>query len=566
MNEFVQPMPSLKNQFDDDELLKSFLKIKIPEEYQQEVFTNLSNFGQRVIEDILLMAKDAEENPPQLVQFDCWGVRKDELKTSKGWKELDRVSAEEEIVRIGYDKKFANYSRMIQFSKLYLFHPSSAFYSCPLAMTDGAAKLIELYGDEKLKLKAFLHLTSNDPDTFWTSGQWMTEKSGGSDVSRTETIARKINGKWKLFGIKWFSSATTSQMALALARIEDESGQTIAGSRGLSLFYIELKKESGELNNIEIIRLKEKLGTNALPTAELKLNGTDAELIGNIGDGVKLISSMFNITRLYNAASAVGAFRRILTLAKDYSSKRLAFKKLLNQHPLNVLILAQAQVDFHACFHLTFLISEIIGNDEVFTTNNSLKLNHEEISKILRLLTPIVKLYTAKKVVIWTSELLEIFAGVGYVEDSGIARLYRDNQVFSIWEGTTNILSLDLLRALKKDNSFPIFKKMVHQKLQLITSTELNTEVQKISMATQEVERVLELKLKGEECELEGIARDLAFSIGNIAAALGMLEHAVHISSPKNAKTIVKLFLEKNLSYIEKFDQIRFEKLQEVIS
>lgn len=566
MNDFTQVGPSLKNQFEDDELLKSFLKIKVPEEYQKEVFANLSNFGQRVVEDILMMAKNAEENPPQLVHFDCWGTRIDDLKTSQGWKDLDRVSAEEEIVRIGYEKKFAHYSRMIQFSKLYLFHPSSAFYSCPLAMTDGAAKLIELYGDEKLKLKAFLHLTSNDPENFWTSGQWMTEKPGGSDVSGTETVAKKINGKWKLFGTKWFSSATTSQMALALARIEDESGQSIPGSRGLSLFYIELRQESGELNNIEIIRLKEKLGTKALPTAELKLNGTDAELIGSAGDGVKLISSMFNVTRLYNAVTAVGAFRRILTLAKDYSSKRKAFRKLINQHPLNVLILARAQVDFHACFHLTFLISEIIGSDEVFTKDNSLNLSQDELSKILRLLTPIVKLYTAKKVVVWTSELLEVFAGVGYIEDSGIPRLYRDNQVFSIWEGTTNILSLDILRALKKDNSFSVFKKMVHQKLQAITTLDLKAEVQKVFLAIDEVEKILVLKMQIDESELEGIARDMAFTIGNIAAAVGMLEHAAHKNAQKNAVTVVKMFLEKNLCEIETFDQERFEKLQDVIA
>ncbi|MDD4974529.1 MAG: acyl-CoA dehydrogenase family protein [Bacteriovorax sp.] len=566
MKDFVQTMPILINQFDDDKLLKSFLTIKIPEEYQKEIFANLSAFGQRVIEDISLMAKDAEENPPQLIQFDCWGNRIDDIKTSRGWKDLHRVSAEEEIVRIGYDKNFAQYSRMIQFSKLYLFHPSSAFYSCPLAMTDGAAKLIELYGNEQLKLKAFLHLTSNDPEKFWTSAQWMTEKSGGSDVSATETVARKIDGKWKLFGTKWFCSAITAHMALALARTEDEAGQTIAGSKGLSLFYIELRKDTGELNHFEIIRLKEKLGTNALPTAEIKLNGTDAELIGIEGEGVKLISSMFNITRLYNAVTAIGAFRRVLTLAKDYSGKRKAFKKLINQHPLNIRILAKAQVDFHACFHLTFLISEIIGSEEVFTKDNSLNLNQEELSKILRLLTPIVKLYTAKKVVIWTSELLEVFAGVGYIENSGISRLYRDNQVFSIWEGTTNVLSLDLLRALRKDNSFSIFKKMIFQKLELIKTSVLRAEVKKVFMAIEEVERIFEQKMKADESELEGISRDLAFSIGNITAATGMLEHAAHENSSKNAITVVKIFSERNLCQIETFDQEKLESFQDVIA
>jgi putative acyl-CoA dehydrogenase len=566
MKDFIQAMPVLKNQFNDDELLKSFLTIKIPEEYQKDIFTNLEALGLRVIEDISLMAKDAEENPPQLNQFDCWGKRIDEIKTSQGWKDLHRASAQEEIVRIGYDKNYAQYSRMFQFSKLYLFHPSSAFYSCPLAMTDGAAKLIELHGDEKLKLKAFLHLTSNDPEKFWTSAQLMTEKSGGSDISATETVARKIDGKWKLFGTKWFCSAITAHMALALARIEDENGHSIAGSKGLSLFYIELKNEIGELNHFEIIRLKDKLGTNALPTAEIKLNGTDSDLIGIEGEGVKLISSMFNITRLYNAVTAVGAFRRLLVLAKDYSGKRKAFKKTINQHPLTIKILAKAQVDFHACFHLTFLISEIMGSEEFYTLDNLLGLTQEELSKLLRLLTPIVKLYTAKKVVIWTSELLEVFAGVGYIENSGIARLYRDNQVFSIWEGTTNILSLDLLRALKKDDSFSILKNMLSLKLKLIKTADLRSEVLQVFSAIEEVEKILEQKMKTDESELEGISRDLAFSIGNITAAVGMLEHAAQADSSKNSKAVVKIFLEQKLCQIERFDQTVLENFQDVIA
>lgn len=563
MKEFIQSGPVLKNQFDDDELLKSFLKIKLPKNYQEEIFTNLTHFGDRVISDVLEMAQTAEANPPTLTSYDSWGKKIDQLTTSQSWKDLDRVSAEEEIVSIAYKRKYAQYSRMFQFSKLYLFHPSSAFYTCPLAMTDGAAKLLEIYGSSELKKNAFIHLTSNNPKEFWTSGQWMTEKPGGSDVSLTETIARKINGEWKLFGTKWFSSATSSQMALALARIENEKGELIAGSRGLSLFYVELKNKSGEHNNLEILRLKDKLGTNALPTAELKLNGTVAQLIGEHGSGVKLISSMFNITRLYNAVTAVGAFRRVLTLAKDYSKKRHAFTKTIIEQPLHLIMLAKAEVDFHASFHLTFLVSELLGNDEVFSTENTIKLNHDELSKILRLLTPIVKLYTAKKTVVWTSELLEGFGGVGYIEDSGIPRFYRDNQVFSIWEGTTNILSLDLLRALEKDQSYGVFKKMIQLKLSAIDSTNFEKEIQIILAALTELENFINQKTN--RLDLEGCARDIAFSLGNIAAATSLLEHAAHKEAQANAQLVMRMFLEKKLCELLDFDQNKFNEYQKII-
>ncbi|MFA6238707.1 MAG: acyl-CoA dehydrogenase family protein [Bacteriovorax sp.] len=565
MKEFIQKAPVLKNQYEDDDLLKSFLAIKLPKKHQRIVSRDLADFGERVVSDIQEMARDAERNPPELVAFDPWGNRIDRVITSSGWENLARVSASEGLVSLGYTRDFGAYSRMVQFAKLYLFHPSSAFFSCPLAMTDGAAKLIEIYGTPELKQKAFAHLTSSDPDTFWTSGQWMTERTGGSDVSHTETVAEETKDGWRLYGTKWFCSAITAQMSMALARIKDKDGKTIPGSRGLSLFYIELKNENSENNNFEIIRIKEKLGTNALPTAEIILRGTKATLVGNVGDGVKNISSMFNITRLYNAITSVGAFRRILALAVDYSDKRSAFNKAIGQHPLNIAVLATAKIDYHACFHLTFLVSELLGNDEIYEKDNALELEHEDIKKLLRLLTPVAKLYTAKKVCRATSELLEVFAGVGYIEDSGIPRLYRDNQVFSIWEGTTNVLSLDLLRAMKKDYSFAVFVKFIQHKIKKIQSADLQHECTRLLASLDELMNSIENSILNADIELETKARDIAFSIGNIAAAACMLEHAANENAQGNAAEVVKMFLEKNPTQIEPFDQNRLDKWQRII-
>jgi putative acyl-CoA dehydrogenase len=518
MQEFFQNGPVLRNQFEDDELLKNHMEKSLPASIKKEVTEDLKRFGGRVISDVLEMAKSADAHSPVLVQFDSWGKRIDKVQVDRGWTDLHKVSAEENIVRLGYERKYGKHSRIVQFAKLYLFHPSSAFYSCPLAMTDGAAKLIELYASEELK-KPFNHLTSGDPKEFWTSGQWMTERSGGSDVSNTETIARKINGQWKLFGTKWFTSAITSEMSMALARIEDEAGNTVKGSRGLSLFYIEINKPDGTLNNIEVLRLKDKLGTKALPTAELKLMGTHAILVGKVGEGVKQISSMFNVTRLYNSVTSIAAFRRILALATDYSSKRSAFEKTIIQHPLTLRLLDEAKVDFTAAFHFTFLIAEIFGNEEVYETNNSLELACEELNKILRLLTPVLKLYTAKRTVQWTSELLEVFGGVGYIEDSGIPLLYRDNQVFSIWEGTTNVLSLDVLRALKKDQSWSLLVEFLKKELAKINHSEkilVENELKKLN------DWLVSISQKGESA-LEAEARVLAFKIGDLVSSVAWL-------------------------------------------
>ncbi len=357
MNEFYQTPPSLGNQFEEDRVLRRYLEWKLPKTVLREIHPDLQRMGQRVVSDIYSLGREAELTPPCHVPYDPWGKRIDLIQTSKAWQELDRIAAQEQLVAIGYERRYGALSRIYQFAKLYLFHPSSAIYTCPLAMTDGAARALELYGDESLKQNALKHLISSDPAFFWTSGQWMTERTGGSDVSGTSTGARPDGMRFRLSGTKWFTSATTSQMAMTLARIEGAP----EGSKGLGLFYLELRHADGALNGIRINRLKEKLGTHALPTAELTLDDTMATLVGQPGDGVKKISSLFNITRIYNACCAVGYMRRAIALARDYACKRKAFGRYLSEHGLHLETLAHLQIEFEAAFHLVFHAIELLG-------------------------------------------------------------------------------------------------------------------------------------------------------------------------------------------------------------
>jgi putative acyl-CoA dehydrogenase len=231
-------------------------------------------------------------------------------------------------------------------------------------------------------------------------------------------------------------------MAMTLARIEGAP----EGSRGLSLFCLELRDGENKLNHIEVHRLKQKLGTHALPTAELTLHGSFAELVGEPGNGVKKISSLFNVTRIYNACCAVAGMRRALALAYDYAGRRKVFGKLLKDQPLHIETLSSLSFAYQKCFHLLFRTVELLGKEEVGEAT-------DEESRLLRLLTPLVKLYTAKQGIGVASEVLESFGGAGYVEDTGLPRLLRDAQVLAIWEGTTNVLSLDVLRAIEKENA-----------------------------------------------------------------------------------------------------------------
>ena len=176
----------------------------------------------------------------------------------------------------------------------------------------------------------------------------MTEKRGGSDVSRaTETVAvHQEDDLYTLHGYKWFSSATDSDISFTLARTE--------GNSKLSMFYLKTRTDSGRLNNIQVYKLKNKLGTRQLPTAELLLHGTEARLVGEEGRGIAAISNMLTVTRIHNSVSAAAAMRKITSLARDYATRRSAFGSEIYKHPLHIQTLARMEVETRGCCALTF--------------------------------------------------------------------------------------------------------------------------------------------------------------------------------------------------------------------
>jgi hypothetical protein len=226
-------------------------------------------------------------------------------------------------------------------------------------------------------------------------------------------------------------------MALTLARPEGNP----PGGRGLALFYLESRGDDGRLNGIRIDRLKDKLGTRKLPTAELTLDGTVAIPVRGLEGGVRNIAPMLNVTRTWNAVSAVALMRRGVALARAYAPLRRAFGAPLAELPLHLDTLAGAQAEFEGALHLTFRVVELLGRAEAGELDDAGRA-------LLRILTPIAKLTTARQSVAVASEVVESFGGAGYVEDTGLPMLLRDSQVLTIWEGTTNVLSLDTLRAM----------------------------------------------------------------------------------------------------------------------
>jgi len=509
---FVQTPPELGNQYTADRALRSYLARVLHADLLAEIEPGLTAMGELAGGELYRFQLADRLNEPVLTQWDAWGNRVDHIEVSPLWRVAERIAAEQGLVATAYERQHGQYSRVHQFALAYLFTPSTDLYSCPLAMTDGAARALIAAGNPALIERAVPHLTSRDPREFWTSGQWMTEAAGGSDVGLTETVARQENGRWRLYGRKWFTSAAASQMALTLAR----PGGNPPGGKGLALFYLETRDAQGRLNRILVNRLKDKLGTRKVPTAEIMLDGTPAELVAGTGDGVKNIAPMLNVTRTWNSVAACALARRGLALARDYAGKRVAFGAPLAEKPLHVDMLAGLEAEFLGALQLTFFVAELMGREEAGRAS-------AEQKSLLRLLTPVAKLLTGRQAVQIVSEAIESFGGAGYVEDTGLPLLLRDAQVLPIWEGTTNVLSLETLRSLEAVGGLAVLKREMGVWLRGVREPDLVKISAQVERAVEQAESWL-AQAQGDA--LEAGARRFAMTLGRAAELALLAQHA----------------------------------------
>jgi acyl-CoA dehydrogenase len=439
MSGFLQTPPVLPNAWRADTSLREALLWRLGRDVYERAAPELDALGAKVTApETLALAARAEAEPPVHVAYSPWGERVDEIRVSAAYLELGALGVRAGVTALPYEEgPYGPAARVVWGALIALWGPSSALYSCPVAMTDAAARTLLVHGGPA-DVEVVERLVSRDPENAWTSGQWMTETTGGSDVGGTETVAhRDGDGVWRLYGTKWFTSATTSEVALTLARPEGAP----EGSRGLALFRVHRRGDDGRSNGIVVRRLKDKLGTRSLPTAELELDGAVAWPVGEPdGAGLRRIATMLNLTRVHNALNAAGALGRGLAWARAFADVRLVGGRLLSSLPAHRATMADLAVDHAAALALVLRCCELTGRAE-----HGIATEHEQ--RVLRGLTPVAKLATARWAVAGTAEAMECLGGVGYCEDSALPALVRNTHVMPIWEGTTNVLALDLQRA-----------------------------------------------------------------------------------------------------------------------
>jgi acyl-CoA dehydrogenase len=452
------PLYQPQNYYKEDPFFRKIIQHYLPPEEFKWAEDYLNKMGELSAKEITPLTLISDQRRPVHIPYDAAGNRVDEIKYDASYLQSAKHVYEFGIIGLGESSKFRTekkfYGPLLKFGIGYLFSQSGSVLYCPICMTDGTVQVLKRHGSSEMKAKWIPRLTDMKIETMYDGAMYLTEVQGGSDVGSNTCKAIQKNGQWFLEGEKWFCSSIGSKTALVLARPEGAP----EGTRGLGLFLVPRDLESGERNKILVRKIKNKLGTCEMATGEVEFHGAFAYPVGEIDQGFSYMTDMLNLSRAYNAIWSIGLMRRAFLEAKVYAEGRKAFGKPIIQYPLVAHTLRQMEEDTEKA--LCLVMQAISHMDRIERGSGKLE---DEI--LLRLYTPVIKLFTAEKAIEAAHRAIEILGGNGCIEDFPVAKMLRDTQILAIWEGTANILSLDLLRVLKKTEAKNIFLEQTQKEI-----------------------------------------------------------------------------------------------------
>ncbi|MCE0506676.1 acyl-CoA dehydrogenase family protein [Roseivivax sp. GX 12232] len=434
------------NAYRADPALAALIEVYLPRELQARITPELDRMGALVGDRLEELALVADHNPPSLKLRSRTGARAETVEKHPAYRELERYAFSEFGLaamshRAGVFGAEDKLYPLAKYALVYLFVQAEFGLCCPLSMTDSLTRTLVKFGDPALVARYIDRLTSQDMESLFQGAMFMTEQAAGSDVGAIETTARPDGEAWRLTGDKWFCSNPDAELAMVLARPE---GQGAEGTRGLSLFLLPRHLPDGSLNAYRILRLKDKMGTRSMASGEISLEGATAYLVGEAGQGFKQMTDMINMSRLANGVRSAGLMRRSVAEALFIARHRTAFGRALVDMPLMRRQLAK------------MLVTAEQGRSMVFHTARALAAadgGEATMARVLRILTPLVKFRTCRDARKVAGDAMEVRGGCGYIEEFSDARVLRDAHLGSIWEGTSNIIALDVARAIKREGA-----------------------------------------------------------------------------------------------------------------
>ncbi|WP_108445467.1 acyl-CoA dehydrogenase family protein [Halomonas denitrificans] len=388
--------------------------------------------------EVQALGEAANRHPPELRLFDRHGRRLDEVHYHPAYHALMHLAIDHGWHAVAWQEEGRG-GHQAHVAALYLLTQAEPGFCCPITMTHAALPALRQASAVEARWAPGLLAWDYDPRVRpasekhgLTIGMAMTEKQGGSDVRTNTTRAERLSGDgWRLTGHKWFCSAPMSDAFLTLAQTDE----------GLSCFLVPRFTPDGERNAIELQRLKEKCGNRANASAEIEYRGAWAEAIGEPGRGIATILAMVQQTRLDAATAPVGMMRQALVEAWRHVRERHAFGRALAEQPLMRVLLADMAMEVEAGLALSLRAARAFDGAARGETSEA---------ALARLLPTLAKYWHNKRTPAFMAEAMECLGGIGYVEETPLARLYREAPVNSIWEGSGNVICLDLLRVLAR--------------------------------------------------------------------------------------------------------------------
>jgi putative acyl-CoA dehydrogenase len=381
-------------------------------------------------------ARAANEVPPRLRRLDPRGEPLDTVDFHPAWHMLmDHGMAAGLHVPVGLPGAPAG-GHVARAARLYLECQAEPGHVCPLTMTQASGAALGRQPDLLARLAPRLAGRTYDPGflPWWekdavTIGMGMTERQGGTDVRRNETRAVPDGPAWRIDGEKWFMSAPMCDAFLVLAQAPD----------GLTCFFLPRFRPDGGVNGLRFERLKDKLGNRSNASSEVRFDACHAERVGPEGEGIPTILAMVQMTRLDCIVSSAGLMRLGLAMAVHHARHRSVFQRLLCDQPAMRPVLADLALEVEGATALALRLARAFDAP-----------GDPEESAFARIVTPAAKMLVCKRAPDLLAECMEVMGGNGYVEDHGLARLYREAPVNAIWEGSGNVMALDVLRAVRK--------------------------------------------------------------------------------------------------------------------
>ncbi len=390
------------------------------------------------------LAQIADKHPPVLNARDRFGRDEDWIDYHPSYREMEKIAFEEFGMhamshRPGVLGLKESAHPLVKYASTYLFVQAEFGLMCPVSVSDTSNFMIKRYGSPALKKLLLDRLLSQDSATMLKGTQFMTEKAGGSDVGAIETEAERIGigpdgvERWKLYGQKWFCSHADADVAVMLARPRGAP----PGSQGLGMFALPRRLEDGSRNSYRIVRLKDKLGTRSMASGEIVLDGATAYQVGDVSRGFKQMMEQVNLSRLSHGVRAASMMRRCLNEALAAARGRKAFGKAIAEYPLLRRQLMKIMLPTEQALSMFAFSADAMAKADK---------GDKEAANLLRILTPVYKFRACRDNIPVASQALEVRGGIGYIEEWVTARLVRDAQIGTLWEGTSNINALDVVQ------------------------------------------------------------------------------------------------------------------------